>query len=75
MCVSYTTRDTVVRLRKFKSCQNHLQLHPWLPNYVLLTVRTEKSPKKLFNQLTSYARGVPKKNEFQWGNGPILNIM
>ena len=41
----------VVRLRISKSCQNHLELHLWLPNYVLLTVRTEKSFKKLFNQL------------------------
>ena len=40
-----------VRFRKFKSCQNHLQLHLWLPNYVVLTVRTEKPPKNLFNQL------------------------
>ena len=30
----------------------------WLPNHVLLTVRTEKSPKNLFNQLR---QGVPKK--------------
>ena len=53
------------RFRKFKSCQNHLQLHLWLPNYVVLTVRTEKSPKK---NSTSYARGVPKKVILQCKN-------
>ena len=51
----------IVRLRKFKSCQNHLQLHPWLPNYVLLTVRTEKSPTNLFNQLR---QGGTQKGHF-----------
>ena len=45
------TGGTLVRFRKSKSCQNHLQLHTWLPNYVLLAVRTEKSLKNLFNQL------------------------
>ena len=40
---------SLVRLRKSKSCQNHLQLQKWLPKYisltkyVSLTVRTEKS--------------------------------
>ena len=55
----------VARFRKFKSCQNHLQLHLWLPNYVVLTVRTEKSPKIC---ATSYARGVPKKAILQCKN-------
>ena len=36
---------SVVRFRISKSCQNHLELHQWLSNYVLLTVRTEKSLK------------------------------
>ena len=26
----------LVRLRKFKCCQNYLELHLWLPNYVVL---------------------------------------
>ena len=51
----------VARFRKFKSCQNHLQLHLWLPNYVVLTVRTEKSPKDLFNQLR---QGGTQKGHF-----------
>ena len=41
----HVTLAALVRLRKSKSCQNHLELHTWLPNYVLLTVRTEKSLK------------------------------
>ena len=49
--VNNTPTLSLVRLRKSKSCQNHLELHIWLPNYVLLTVRTEKSRTSLFNQL------------------------
>ena len=46
----------IVWLRKYKSCQNHLQMHIWSPNYVLLTVRTENHEKI---SLTSYAWGYP----------------
>ena len=55
----------VVRLRKSKSCQNHLELHTWLPNHVLLTVRTEKSLKNQFNQLR---QGGPKMTILQCKN-------
>ena len=52
----------LVRLRKFKCCQNYLELHLWLPNYVVLTVRTEKPPKNLFNQLRQ--GGTTQKGHF-----------
>ena len=39
------TGGTLVRFRKSKSCQKHLQLLTGLQNYVLLTVRTEKNMK------------------------------
>ena len=62
----------LVRLRKLKSCQNHLQLHPWMSNYVLLTVRTEKSPTNFFNQLRQWGT---QKGHFTTKNDLILNIM
>ena len=37
----------LVKIQKF--CQNHLQLHLWLPNYMVFTERREKSPNNLFS--------------------------
>ena len=41
-CVMY---DALGGFRKSKSCQKHLQLFTGLQNYVLMTVRTEKTMK------------------------------
>ena len=39
------TAEAVGGFRKSKSCQKHLQLFTGLQNYVLMTVRTEKTMK------------------------------
>lgn len=53
-----------------KSCQNHLQLQLclWLPNYVVLTVRTEIFGKSAHLYVTKNGTSSDKSKILQWPN-------